>query len=294
MFDWKVPFFDWPSTEGYVREIARLFNLDLWWMWRDYGMWGELHRKNSLTNDVHYAQDIALMHKNSLILGKSELYAQQMCNIVRLATVRGKESTRLKWPAKSPSLQTRWCSAYLKIDVGRRVLNDRFKEGKFLFCTGERREESPNRSRYLEFEPHAVSGKKRQIDHWRPVIDWTEKDIWEILNTYGIVPHPAYYLGFPRLSCMSCIFFGKDHWATLNEVNPAAIDLIAQKEKEFNFTLDNKYSIRELVSMGKSSITNDNKHFIQQALNEYTKIPKCKPEDWQLPKGAFGKGGGSL
>ncbi len=78
---------------------------------------------------------------------------------------------------------TRWCSSALKIDVGRRALNDqeRFDGKNICFITGERREESPNRSKYNQLEPHPCdrrSGKKaRRVDWWKNVLHFTEERV---------------------------------------------------------------------------------------------------------------------
>ncbi|EOW9161651.1 phosphoadenosine phosphosulfate reductase family protein [Vibrio cholerae] len=104
---------------------------------------------------------------------------------------RSKPSTCLRFPQQSPSLQTRWCSA-LKIDVGRRALNnqERFKGKKILFITGESREESANRSKYNQLEVHACDrryGKTaRLVDAWRPVLHWTEEEVWEVIPAYQV------------------------------------------------------------------------------------------------------------
>lgn len=270
----KREFFDWPSTEGYVKAIARHFGVALHWQWRAYGMHGEMYRENSLTKNVWYEGEWA--------------------NIpIELKTSRGKETTRRKFPAKSPDLNTRWCSAYLKIDVARRVLSHKFNNGeKILFVTGERREESANRAKYNKIELHATNSSKRLVHSYRPIIDWEEGDVWRALEKHNILPHPVYYLGFPRLSCRSCIFFSKDHWATLNEVDPKVIKMLKSVEEEFGFTLDNKFSVAEMAQLGKSSITDENRHWIPLAVNPFS--GSVYTRNWKLPLGAYGSGGGSI
>lgn len=60
--------------------------------------------------------------------------------------------------------------------------------------TGERREESPNRAKYLEAEIHASNSQSRIVHAWRPVIDWSEREIWEQYEKRRFLPHPAYLL----------------------------------------------------------------------------------------------------
>jgi 3'-phosphoadenosine 5'-phosphosulfate sulfotransferase (PAPS reductase)/FAD synthetase len=270
---WK-DFFDWPSTDGYVKKIAEHFGVYLSYQWRDYGFYGELYRKNQRTNDVKFTR-----YGSTFNLPSSK---------------NGKQTTRCKWPAKSADLKKRWCSAYLKIDVASRALNNIPElEGKrILFLTGERREESRARAAYSEEELHRTNSRKKQVHHWRPVIDWKEQSVWDIIESHHIKPHPAYFLGFPRLSCRSCIFYNKNHWATLKLTQPEIIEMIGEIEEELNFTLDNKLTIYELVNMGKSKLRQENYKYVKQAITEYD-LPVIT-DNWQIPAGAFGIGGGSI
>lgn len=271
--DTCVKFFDWPSTEGYVTKLAEHLGVQLDFQWRDYGFYGEMTRQESLTNGVSFTRN-----------GET----------TNLPTVGGKLSTRMKWPAKTASLTTRWCSAYLKIDAAARALSNHpdLKDKRVLFITGERREESTARSKYKEAELHRCNTKTRLVHHWRPVIDWKERQVWDIMEKHQIQPHPAYYLGFPRLSCRSCIFYSKDHWATLNRVSPDTIKMIDAFERELGFTLDNRFTINEMVKMGSSLLKPENAGYIAEAVNEYS--GKVITDKWTLPAGAFGAGGGSI
>jgi 3'-phosphoadenosine 5'-phosphosulfate sulfotransferase (PAPS reductase)/FAD synthetase len=268
-----TPFFDWPSTEGYITSFSNHMNMLLDFQWRAYGFHGEMFRKESRTNDVYFTHSGSTLH---------------------LPTKGGKESTRLKWPAKSSNLNIRWCSAYLKIDVAARAIANHpvLHDKRILFITGERREESIARSKYKEAELHRTNSKTRLVHHWRPVIDKKEQWIWDIIEKYSIVPHPAYFLGFPRLSCRSCIFYSKDHWKTLSLVDPTVIKMIDHYENETGFTLDNKFSIYELVKMGKSLLTPENLHFIEKATTKFNSV--ITTQNWTLPAGAFGSGGGAI
>lgn len=140
---------DWPVTESYLEAVGEHYGIKTAFQWRSNGIYGELLRKESLTGDVYYCEN-----------GKT----------VHLPTRNGKSTTRLKWPAMSPDLRVSWCSPYVNIDVFRRVLNNhpRFQgtaddPKKVLVVTGERREESTNRARYLECEVHSCSTTKRIV-----------------------------------------------------------------------------------------------------------------------------------
>jgi len=41
-----------------------------------------------------------------------------------------------------------------------------------------------------------------------PIIDWTEDDVWELLNHYGCKSNPLYQEGFNRVGCVGCPMTG--------------------------------------------------------------------------------------
>lgn len=271
----RQPYFDWPFTEGYNRALAQEFGVRLAWQWRAGGLRQEMYKENAKSgNEWHQYDDgvpVEFMSKT-------------------------KPKTRRKFPAKSArDMNARWCSWMAKIGPCAKALRYVFpsdQEMKILFVTGERREESANRAGYKKAEAHRTDTLLRRVDHYRPVIDMTEKEVWRLLESEGILPAPSYYLGFPRLSCRCCIFFRQDHWATLNVVDPSVIELIRATEEEFDFTIDNKLSVLEMVQMGNSLLTEEAVPYIHKAVSEWK--GSVRTSDWKLPAGAFGEGGGSL
>lgn len=272
--DTRKDFFDWPSTESYCEKFSDHMKMKLEYQWRAYGFHGEMYRENELSKDVYFTHDQGTTH---------------------LPTVKGKQTTRRMFPAKQANLRYRWCSAALKIDVAARALtNHPDLQGKrILFITGERRQESTARSKYKESELHRTNSKSRVVHHWRPVIDWDERKVWDIMESYQINAHPAYHLGFPRLSCRSCIFYSKDHWSTLNQVDPKVIKQLSKVEHDLGFTLDNKFTINEMVNMGDSLLKPENKEYIEKATS-FDYRDEIRTNMWKLPSGAFGSGGGAV
>lgn len=141
---------DWPVTGSYVRALAAAFGLALRQSWREGGFEREMTRSETPTGPVRFELDDGTLGQ---------------------AGGRGPAGTRRKFPQVSADLKVRWCSAYLKVDVGRAVFSNvaRYARGRFLFVTGERREESPARSRYAAVQPHESSTRARRVDHWRAV-----------------------------------------------------------------------------------------------------------------------------
>ena len=204
---------DWPCTEGYCEAFARAFGMRLLYQWKERGFIGELLRLNEPTAPTTF----------------------QLPNGREVTTTsEGKDGTRLTFPAMGASLITRWCSAYLKIDVAKKVFtNDpRFERKRSLIITGERRQESGNRAKYAEVLDYG-STKTRTVHQWRAILPWFEEDVWEIMARYRVRPHPAYFLGWSRVSCLPCIFGNPNQWATVQEIAPRAFDRLAKLEDKF-------------------------------------------------------------
>ena len=265
-------FMDWACTDDYCRKVAETFNVKIYYSWKVGGFEREMLRDNSRTAPTAFEQPDG--------------------TIKQVGGTRGKESTRLKFPQVSPDLSVRWCSAYLKIDVCATAIRnqERFNNSRTLVVTGERAEESASREKYKEFEPHRSDnrdGKKRRlVDQWRPVHLWKEQTVWDIIRKYKVNPHPAYLLGWGRVSCAACIFGNKDQWASLREINLEQIDKIIHYEKLFGLTINRSKSIPELIVDGKpySSI----RASVARIANSSEYTEPVILDNWTLPAGAFG------
>lgn len=267
------PFMDWPVTADYCRKVAAALGIPIRFSYREGGFRREMLRAGDSTAPVIFETPD----------GRTA------------AGGRGPEGTRRKFPQVSANLSVRWCSAALKIDVADIALkNDiRFRGIKTLVLTGERAEESAARAHYATFEPHRSDlrdGKRyqRHIDHWRPVHAWKEARVWSIINERGIVPHPAYRMGWGRLSCMSCIFGNADQWASVRAVAPERFEEIARYEEEFRTTIHRTLSVRQMADRG-TPYEGVDPALVELAMSEtYTGPVEVPQEHWTLPLGAFG------
>lgn len=128
-------FMDWACTEAYCQAFADALGLKIYFSWKVGGFEAELLRDEVSTNAIAFEDN----NKDIIVSGGTS-------NSV---------GTRLKFPAPVASLQTRWCSAYLKVDVGDRLIRKqlRFADGRnYLVIGGERAEESPARAKYEIYE----------------------------------------------------------------------------------------------------------------------------------------------
>lgn len=268
---------DWPVTPDYCRQFAKAMNLPIYFSWLEGGFEREMLRENSLKAPTHFEDDNHEIH----IVGG----------------IRGKKNTRRKFPQVSADLSVRWCSSYCKVDPCSALINnqERFLNKRTLLITGERAEESAARAKYKILEPDRTDNRngkkvKRHVDHYRVVHDLTEAEIWSLMEKYRILAHPAYRLGWGRLSCMACIFGNKNQWASVKEIDPSRFKKISDYEREFDCTIHRTKSVEEMVREGKP-YANMNIFDIRQAMSvEYEE--NIFVSKWKLPQGAFGDSNG--
>lgn len=272
-------FMDWRVTPAYCRAVADALGLRLYFSYKVGGFEREMLRENSRTAPMRWETTTGEWRQ--------------------MGGTGGKEATRQKFPQVSPDLSVRWCSAYLKIDVMSAMIRneDRFLSGRTLVITGERAQESAARSRYAEFEPDRTDNRDgprvaRHVDRWRPVLHWDEAQVWDIIKRYSVVPHPAYQLGWSRLSCMTCIFGSPNQWATIRAVFPERFAAIAEREAQFSVTIQRTRSVHQLADRGTPyAAAISQPELVALAEGETWTLPVIT-NDWQLPAGAFGENAG--
>src|SRR5262249_58468063 len=129
--------------------------------------------------------------------------------------------------------------------------------------------------------------KSRPVDHWRMVIDWTEQQVWEIMQEYGILPHPAYRLGWGRVSCLACIFGLPDQWASVRLIAPDLFARIAQYERDFGRTVHRGRSVVDLADRGTPYPDCCNHELVALAMSRAYPAHLALTDHWTLPAGAF-------
>lgn len=270
------PLMDWPVTEDYCRKFAAAFGVPIFFSWKEGGFEREMNRNGTPTAPIRWdAADGALRQKGG----------------------EGPLGVRRRFPQVSADLSVRWCSSYLKIDVGCRVLTNepRFQTGKTLVVTGERAEESSERAKYKTFEPHRSDNRAgklspRYIDHWRPVHQWTEKKIWILIEKWAVNPHPAYHLGWGRTSCALCIFGSAKQFASALVVLPEQFARVSNFEREFGVTIKRNTTIRALANAQTETYAMG-PEWVAVARSSQFDIP-ILVQDWKLPQGAYGESTG--
>lgn len=267
------PFMDWPCTPAYARAVGDYFGLPVYLSWRVGGFLTELDRVGDPTAPIQFETPEGLLGQ---------------------AGGHGPPGVRGRFPQLSADLKVRWCSSCLKIEVLAALIRNqpRFRGLRTLVVTGERAQESSARARYAVFEPHRTSSRDRPVDHWRPVHGWDEAQVWSIIGHYAITPHPAYGLGWGRLSCRTCIFGSANQWATVKAVFPEAFHNIAMREAASGFTIHRNLSVLALAERGTPyAAALARPDLVAQAQDPIWRLPVTS-QPWILPAGAFGETAG--
>jgi 3'-phosphoadenosine 5'-phosphosulfate sulfotransferase (PAPS reductase)/FAD synthetase len=215
-------------------------------------------------------------------------------NLDRLEELAKLGGKRHKFPAKGSTHNGRWCSGSLKASVQDSVTSclERTKENvKVLVVSGERRGESRGRSMYNEMELHRTNAEKkahRTVHQWRPVIDYSEKDVWEVMKRHKANPHPCYRAGWNRCSCAQCIFSTPPLFAGIRELYPDEYEKLRQDEIILGFTLDNKCDLDTFVGDAKSCVYWGDEAAIHSLVSgEFTVDDVYVKGAWMYPAGAF-------
>ena len=221
-------------------------------------------------------------------------------NLDRLGELEELGGKRHKFPAKGGTHSGRWCSGNLKAAVQDSVtanLEETKHDKKILIVSGERRGESAGSSKYNEMEIHrtnATAKAHRIVHQWRCCIDYSEKDVWELLKRHHINPHPCYRIGWNRCSCMMCIFSTPRLFAGVKELFPDDYASLRHDEEVLGFTLDNKKNLDEFIGDTPSCVCWNDKKAIHSILTGEFGTEDIYTENWNYPVGAFhGADGGS-
>lgn len=328
---------DWRCTKNYVKALAKAEGVKLRISYRVNGFFGELYRIGAsepiewIEPDTEEVKQCRLSANYMKCLELKEQATEEMESLLK------KHGYRMKFPAKSPDLSKRWCSAYLKICVADAVVSNLDRLGelerlggkrlkfpakggthqgrwcsgnlkaavqdsvtsnlettkeykKILIVSGERRGESAGRSKYNEMEIHRTNAEKRShriVHQWRAVIDYSEKDVWEVLKRHNVNPHPCYRIGWNRCSCAMCIFSTPPLLAGIKEIYPDEYGALKQDEQILGFTLDNKKSLDEFVGEAQSCVFWKDKAAIRSIRTGLFSIKEMYVKNWKYPAGAF-------
>ncbi len=150
----------------------------------------DLVRKSGVKHDVH--MNLTSVDPIELLKFVREHYAD-------IDFVKPKQSMAALIIKKGfpPTRRIRYCCEFLK---------ERGGESRYV-VTGVRREESSKRLNYhfVERDTH----KKKNKTHVRPILTWTEGDVWEYIEDNKLPYCSLYDEGHSRIGCVMCPMTGK-------------------------------------------------------------------------------------
>lgn len=115
------------------------------------------------------------------------------------------------WKGRFPSRKAQFCTEHLKRNMAVEFQLELVDAGHTVVSwQGVRRDESLNRRDALKFEvigPHMYA--------YRPLVEWTAKDVFAYCSSKGVRPNPLYIQGMTRVGCMPCINVNKAELAQI-------------------------------------------------------------------------------
>lgn len=140
-----------------------------------------------------------------------------------------------------PSFKTRFCTRDLKVRPLLGYLNEiRIKTlKKPINVNGIRKQESKSRSKMSMIE------EKDEATTYRPIINWSEQNVIDIIRKHDIKPNPLYISGASRVGCYPCIFARKHEIRYISIKEPERISYIEDFEDRINNLEHNKKKDRK-------------------------------------------------
>lgn len=130
------------------------------------------------------------------------------------------------WKGRFPSTRARFCTEFLKSrPIHDQVLAPAVAQGAVVRWQGERREESIRRALLPRW--HRVGHRQRIF---RPVLDWTADQVFELHRKHGLEPNPLYKMGMSRVGCLPCIMAGKGEILQIAKRFPEAVEKLERWE----------------------------------------------------------------
>lgn len=207
-----------PLTYQYIKYLAECTGLEIKWVKADYTTAIEQKRK---TVQTKWREE-----------GISERKIEEALAVLHPTGIPFLDMVICK--GRFPSTRMRFCSIELKADVLKKQIQlPLIKQGiDVVSWQGIRHDESKARSCAVERDL-ALRDEKTGAELWnyRPILDWTASDCFDMMLRHGIQPNPLYKLGMGRVGCMPCINCRKEELREIANRFPEQIDRIEEWEK---------------------------------------------------------------
>lgn len=114
------------------------------------------------------------------------------CQVLKEATCRDRFiTTGVRWAESVKRKNNRGIYENFTVDPGKKlILNNDNDDNRRLF------------------ESCALKGKRI----CNPIVDWTDRDVWDYIRSERLPMNPLYEMGFYRVGCIGCPMAGKTRW----------------------------------------------------------------------------------
>ncbi len=194
--------------------------------------------------------------------GTAELAEEQASNyslrFEKITRPQGDLIDHIEKRGMFPDAARRYCTSDHKRAQGRKLLTQIVRElhtgqqVRLLQCMGFRREESPARRKKIPFRfDLAASNGRRHVDEWLPILDWSEREVWERIERAGTRHHRAYDAGMPRLSCSFCVLASRAALVRAAQLRPELAQEYADIERSIDHRFRKDLSMSEIIEAAK-------------------------------------------
>jgi 3'-phosphoadenosine 5'-phosphosulfate sulfotransferase (PAPS reductase)/FAD synthetase len=116
------------------------------------------------------------------------------------------------WKGRAPSAKAQFCTEHLKLRPIKQWLESWRRDSDILeMYVGIRAAESERRSKM----PPQEWSDMYECDVFRPLLTWTEDQVWAMLAKHNVPPNPLYQHGSARVGCYPCIHSRKSELASM-------------------------------------------------------------------------------
>lgn len=134
-------------------------------------------------------------------------------------TAKGKQPSgnpfldMMLWKGRAPSARAQFCTEHVKLRPIQKWIESIRGDSEVIMYVGIRAGESLRRSKMPEREFIQLF----DCDTVRPLLRWSEDQVFEYLKKKGVPPNPLYANGSTRVGCYPCIHARKEELASMPE-----------------------------------------------------------------------------
>lgn len=147
-----------------------------------------------------------------------------------------------------PGAQYRYCTAYLKRWPLTLYARQDCVHPVLLF--GQRAGESKTRSKLPQYD---AGGNRTGIPIYRPILRWSQDDVWQCLATHNILPNPVYNYA-TRANCWCCPMARQQELFNFCCKYPEEAQRWADLEVEIGHTWHERMSIGNILKRARAQL----------------------------------------